>query len=76
MTDGPLDTSIDQLKRVLDNQLSSVNNLKAQVGVLLGFAATSLVVLFSFGRSGAQEHRSARYYSQAPRGSGRFDVLR
>lgn len=49
MPDDALDLGIDQIERVLDNQVASVDSIQTKVGVLIGFAATSLALLFSFG---------------------------
>lgn len=51
-----LDLGIDLSKRILDNQLSSIDQLQTKVGVLLGFDATILGVVFTFGRSWAVAH--------------------
>jgi len=41
----------------LDQQLSSVDQLQTKIGVLLGFDATSLAVIFSVGRAWLVSHR-------------------
>lgn len=45
----PQKPAIEELRRLLDNQLKSLNDLQTKVGVALGFALTSLGILFSLG---------------------------
>ncbi|HTT15448.1 MAG TPA: hypothetical protein VMG81_06720 [Thermoplasmata archaeon] len=56
MVDGRLDLGVAQVQRLLDNQLSSVDTIQTKIGVLLGFAATSLALIFSFGYSWVAAH--------------------
>lgn len=56
MTDDRLDIGVEQTQRLLDSQLSSVDAIQTKIGVLLGFASTSVVILFSFGRDWAVSH--------------------
>ena len=57
MTDDRLDLGLSQAQRLLDNQLSSVDTIQTKIGVLLGFAATTLALLFSFGAAWVMAHR-------------------
>lgn len=56
MPDDSLDVGISQVSRVLAYQLASVDSIQTKIGVLIGFAATSLTLLFSFGRSWVTGH--------------------
>lgn len=56
MAASKLDVGLELSKRLLDNQLDSVNQLQTKVGVLLGFDATALGVIFSVSRSWIADH--------------------
>lgn len=56
MTDDRLDLGVEQTHRLLDTQLASVDAIQTKIGVLLGFTATSLVVLFAFGGTWVATH--------------------
>lgn len=56
MPTSKLDIGMDLSKRILDNQLASIDQLQTKVGVLLGFDATTFGVIFAFGHAWAVGH--------------------
>jgi hypothetical protein len=55
-TEAELDIALPELRRLLDNQLTTLSSLQSKVGTLFGFALTSTGFLFSFGQSYLASH--------------------
>jgi vacuolar-type H+-ATPase subunit I/STV1 len=51
------DLALDASKRLLDNQFSAIDTIQTKVGVLLGFAVTTLGIIFSLGYTWVTGHR-------------------
>ncbi|HZY91876.1 MAG TPA: hypothetical protein VFG07_03755 [Thermoplasmata archaeon] len=63
MVEDRLDLGIQQSQRVLDQQLSGVDQLQTKIGVLLGFNATLLAVIFSIGHAWLLSHPAVAWAS-------------
>ncbi len=61
-----LETGVDQLVRLVDSQIESVHQVQARVGVLLGFDATAIGLIFTLGRGWLSAHGNVAVVAAVP----------